>query len=77
MLKVKRIKNNPIDSNCYVIYDKALGDDCIIVDPGSEDNSNLYDLLNSENLYPQYIILTHEHFDHCWGVDLLVEKYHI
>lgn len=77
MLKVKRIKNNPIDSNCYVIYDKALGDDCIIVDPGSEDNSNLYDLLNSENLYPQYIILTHEHFDHCWGVNMLVEKYHI
>ena len=71
MLQVKLIKNYPIDSNCYVIYDKAIGDDCIIVDPGSEDNSLLFEFLKSESLNPQYIILTHEHFDHCWGVNQL------
>ena len=75
MFEVKQIKNQPIDSNCYVIYDKAFGNGCIIVDPGSEDNSHLYGLLNSEGLNPQYIILTHEHFDHCWGVNDLREKY--
>ena len=77
MLQVKQIINTPIDSNCFVIYDKEKGDNCIIVDPGSEDNSHLYELLKSEELNPQYIVLTHEHFDHCWGVNQLVEKYHL
>lgn len=75
MLEVKQIKNTPIDSNCFVVYDKEFGKDCIIVDPGSEDNSRLYDFLKSERLIPQYIILTHEHFDHCWGVNQLRKDY--
>lgn len=75
MLEVKQIKNTPIDSNCFVIFDKEKVNDCIVVDPGSEDNSLLYELLKSEGLNPQYIILTHEHFDHCWGVNQLREDY--
>ena len=75
MLEVQQIMNSPIDSNCFVIYDKEKGVDCIIVDPGSEENSHLYELLKSEGLNPQYIILTHEHFDHCWGVNLLRVDY--
>ena len=77
MLEVNRFLNNPVDSNCFVIYDKAIGADCIIVDPGSKDNKELFALLDEERLEPQYIILTHEHFDHCWGVNSLVERYHI
>lgn len=75
MLEVKQIINTPIDSNCFVIYDMAKGSDCIVVDPGSEDNSRLYEFLKSEGLNPQYIILTHEHFDHCWGVNQLRRDY--
>lgn len=75
MVCIKQILNNPIDSNCFVIFDKTVGDDCIIVDPGSEDNGALYEFLDIEFMKPQYIILTHEHFDHCWGVNDLREKY--
>lgn len=77
MLEVKQIKNTPIDSNCFVIYDMANGSDCIVVDPGSEDNSRLYEFLKLERLNPQYILLTHEHFDHCWGVNQIVGQYNI
>lgn len=77
MLEVKQIINCPIDSNCFVIYGMEKGGDCIIVDPGSEDNSHLYELLKSEALSPQFIILTHEHFDHCWGVNQIVGQYNI
>ena len=66
---VHQIINSPISSNCFVIFDKTIGDSCIVVDPGSEDNGLLYDFMDSECLVPQYIILTHEHFDHCWGVN--------
>ena len=75
MIFIKRLHNNPIDSNCFVIYDKTVGDDSIIVDPGSENNGSLNDFLQTEYLIPQYIILTHEHFDHCWGVSELRAKY--
>lgn len=75
MLEVKQIINTPIDSNSFVIYDKVVGCECIVVDPGSEDNSRIYEFFDSEGLNPQYIILTHEHFDHCWGVNQLRADY--
>ena len=75
MLKLKQIVNTPISSNCFVVFDKAGGSDCIIVDPGSKDNQKLYNFLDREELIPSYIILTHEHFDHCWGVNDLRDKY--
>ncbi len=75
MLKLKQIVNTPISSNCFVLYDKAVGNDCIIVDPGSVDNQTLYKFLEQNKLTPFYIILTHEHFDHCWGVNDLRDKY--
>ena len=75
MLEVKQIINTPIDSNSFVIYDKAVGCECIVVDPGSEDNARLYEFFDLEGLNPLYIILTHEHFDHCWGVNQLREDY--
>lgn len=74
-IEIRRIVNTPIDSNCYIIYDKSIGNDCIIVDPGSSDNDKLYDELNNRHLIPRYIILTHEHYDHCWGVNDLKEKH--
>ncbi|NEW78101.1 MAG: MBL fold metallo-hydrolase [Gelidibacter sp.] len=71
---IKRIINNPIDSNCFVIYsDDSLG--CVIVDPGSKDSSELIHFLKNNNLSVEYIILTHEHFDHIWGVNDLKSIY--
>lgn len=57
------------------MFDKAVGRECIVVDPGSENNSQLYQYLEQEQLIPEYIILTHEHFDHCWGVNDFRDKY--
>lgn len=77
MLVVKRIINTPVPSNCFVVYDKTESTNCIIVDPGTKDNVELLAFISSNELIPQYIILTHEHFDHCWGVNCLAEKYRI
>jgi len=71
---IKRIINNPIDSNCFVIYsDDSPG--CVIVDPGSKDSSELIHFLKNKNLGVDYIFLTHEHFDHIWGVNDLKSIY--
>lgn len=77
MLTVHQIINSPVPSNCFVLYDKTVCSDCIIVDPGSKSDEELFVFLEEQGLTPKYVILTHEHFDHCWGVNELVERYHI
>lgn len=74
-LEIIRIVNTPINSNCYIIYDDAKSKECVIVDPGSEMNEGLIRILNNLLLKPEFIILTHEHYDHCWGVNNLRCKY--
>ena len=69
-LQVKRILNKPIDSNCFVVC--STNDEyCIIIDPSSEDCVDLIGFIESLNLKPEYIFLTHEHFDHVWCINRL------
>lgn len=77
MLAIHQIINSPVPSNCFVMYDKAVGRECIVVDPGSKNDDELFAFLEEDGLVPQYIVLTHEHFDHCWGVNEFVEKYKV
>lgn len=77
MLSIQSFVNHPVTSNCYVLYNKSIGNDCIIIDPGSRNEDELLDFLSKEGIIPTYIILTHEHFDHCWGVNQLLERFDI
>lgn len=67
-LKVKTIVNNPVPSNCHIIYDnlKKCG---LVVDPGSEDSHEIFAFIKDNHLHIDYVILTHEHFDHSWAAD--------
>ena len=71
---IEKIINRPVDSNCFVIYSR-VNERCIIVDPGTKDCKELVIFLESNRLCPEYIILTHEHFDHIWGVNKLKDLY--
>jgi glyoxylase-like metal-dependent hydrolase (beta-lactamase superfamily II) len=73
-LHIKKIVNSPIDSNCYVAYRKD-SKKCFIVDPGSANSGLIHDFLKAAGLNPLYILLTHEHFDHIWGVNDLKDVY--
>ncbi len=75
-MQIKKFINDPVPSNSYVLFDKTKSSDCIVVDPGSKDISPLLSFLEENQLTVKYVILTHEHFDHCWGTDAIVEKYH-
>lgn len=77
MLTIQSFVNDPVTSNCHVIFDRETGKDCIVVDPGSRYEDKLTAFMREKGLTPRYIILTHEHFDHCWGVNQLVDLYHI
>lgn len=60
-------------TNIYILVDEATGKYAVI-DPGDKTDE-LYDTcedLGFDNL--EYIMLTHGHFDHIYGVDALMEK---
>lgn len=73
-LHIKSIINKPVDSNCYIISQD--GDkNCIVIDPGEKDGEQVFTYLNVHGFTPEFIILTHEHFDHIWGVNTLKKSY--
>lgn len=74
MLQIKTITNCPVASNCFVVFENR-STHCIIIDPGTSDNKELVCYLEKNNLNPIYIILTHQHFDHIWGVNDLRNRF--
>lgn len=69
--------NHPITSNCFLVFDNEEKDGCIIIDPGTADDKELVERIENLKLKPEYIILTHEHFDHCWGVNVLRKQFDV
>jgi glyoxylase-like metal-dependent hydrolase (beta-lactamase superfamily II) len=47
---------------------------CVVIDPGAE-GSRIAAFLDQHKLFPQYILLTHGHFDHIGAVPFLAKKY--
>lgn len=67
-MEIKRIVNKPVSSNCFLIIED---NNVIVVDPGTTNCEELMQNINSRQLKIEYIILTHEHFDHCAGCNIL------
>lgn len=74
MLKIKIFINDIIPSNCFLIYDE-LSSKCVVVDPSTEKSEQQIGFINNHNLSLDYIILTHEHGDHVWGVNALKDRF--
>lgn len=74
MLQVERFVNELMSSNCYIVWDDASLR-CLVIDPASEKSLREIEFIESHNLTLDYILLTHEHTDHTWGVNALLDKY--
>ena len=61
-------------SNCYIVADKA-SKHCICIDPASEKSEREICYIVQNGLTLDYVILTHEHTDHTWGVNALLERF--
>ena len=57
--------------NCYIVYENGSGK-CAVIDPASE--AALCEL-EKLSLTPEFILLTHGHFDHISGVNALHAEY--
>jgi len=65
-VKIKRFVGGSLESNGYIISNKA-GGNCYIIDPGYEPKKFI-DYVEAESLSLKGIILTHHHHDHVGGV---------
>ena len=74
MIKVERFVNELMSSNCYIVADEASRH-CICIDPASEKSLREIEYIENNGLTLDYIILTHEHTDHTWGVNALKDSY--
>ena len=70
MIKIKRFVNPHREANTYVVYQNKKA---VIIDVGNINTSILIDFLNQNNLHLNSVFLTHEHADHCCGVDSLAK----
>lgn len=59
-------------SNTYVLIDD--NDDCLVIDPGREYNG-IINFIKKNNYHLKGILLTHGHYDHIRGVDLLFNEF--
>lgn len=57
-----------IGTNCYIAADESGA--CAVIDPGAQGDK-LVAFLNERKLTPEYILLTHGHYDHIGGVNAI------
>lgn len=74
MIKVQKFENELLSSMCYVVYNDT-SKCCFVIDPGSQDSKEEISFIEGEGLLLEYIIITHEHTDHCIGVNALRKFY--
>jgi hydroxyacylglutathione hydrolase len=74
MHRIETFVNKLMTSNCYVVCDENYRNS-IIIDPGTEKCEEAISFMDSKGLHPEYIILTHEHTDHTWGCNFLIDRY--
>ena len=71
---IERYVNELMTSNCYIVVDES-SKSCVVIDPGSEKSLREIDYIKNNGLKPDYIIITHEHTDHNWGVNSLRDAF--
>ena len=76
-ISIQKFTFNGFQENTYVLHD---GNTCVIIDPGCNnqlEQEQLIAFIESNNLKPTALLLTHAHIDHVLGCSFILNKYDI
>lgn len=76
---IQAFEFSPFSENTYVIADDATRD-AVIIDPGCYEQAEkeaLSQFIASNQLNVRYLLLTHAHLDHVFGVAYVKRKYNV
>ena len=72
-MQVGMLEVGPVGTNCYILIDEKKKV-CAVIDPGDEAHL-IATSVESTGCKPCAILLTHGHYDHTSGVEVLQEKW--
>ncbi len=72
---IHKVIVGPLETNCYIAADEKTKE-AIIIDPGDEPEK-IFTIINRQNFKPEFILLTHLHFDHIGALDEVKKKFGI
>ena len=77
MIHLEHFIFNPFQTNTYLVWDDK--GNCAVVDPGYNDaeKDEIVAFIQSKNLKPVCIMLTHGHFDHIYGLADFTARYNV
>lgn len=68
-MEIRKLSLGQMGTNCYILWDENSLE-AAVIDPGFED-SRILKIIEDNKLNVKYILLTHGHFDHLGGVNLV------
>lgn len=76
-MELRKFEFNLFGENTYVIWNEVTSE-AAVVDPGMSDAAEteiIEDFISENHLHIKYILLTHAHIDHTFGIDHLRERF--
>lgn len=73
---IQTFEAGPWRTNCWVVSD-GPGTECFIIDPGMGAIDRLRDIIDTQQLRPIAVLLTHGHIDHMFSVLPVADGYGI
>lgn len=76
MLTIKNFTVNPLGVNCYIVSNE--NNEAAIIDCGAKDKSEFWKIstyIEKEKLTVKYLLQTHGHFDHVFGLGYAAKEY--